>query len=111
MKSIKEYKTVTNELEETKDELKKIESFTVEGFTSLSKNQEMIYGKIDEMNESINIFLFDLYNRSKKQMKTLNILYIISLVSLIISTNDSSSLVKCDICSLVMSPSTISKTD
>lgn len=86
MEPIRGYDTSTNELEETKDELKKIESFTVEGFTSLSINQEMIYGKIDEMNESINVFLFDLYNRLNKQMKTLNILYIISLVSLIIST-------------------------
>ena len=62
-----------------------LESFTVRGIGSLSKNQEMIYNQIDGIQESLNDDWFSLYHEMENEFKSLKILYLLSSLLMIIT--------------------------
>ena len=62
-----------------------LESFTVKGIGSLSKNQEMIYNQIDSLQESLNDYWFSLYHEMENEFKSLKILYLLLSLLMIIT--------------------------
>ena len=78
-------KCVNSKTEDTETKLENLETFTVEGFSSISKNQEMIYNEIDGIQESLNDYWFSLYHQMKNGFKSLKILYVLSSLLMIIT--------------------------